>query len=292
MGVLIWWGGLSATGIIGIVLWLFTARSFWRRQGELEGRLYAARRRQLQLSAVYAFGCAFRAMLPRADVQRICLADTVLSSVLIGRTVATLAELSFVIQWALIMREIGTHANARFAALTSRVVVPAIFVAEVCSWYAVITTNFVGNAIEQSLWDLSVVLMTLSLLMELPRFTGPRRKLLLAWTGLGVAFVGFVTFVDVPMYVRRWLADEAAGRAYFGLRDGLHDLATRWVVTYAWEPWKDEIAWMSLYFSAAVWLSVSLVRAPWLGAPHPDPVRTASPVRATSSERTSSAERR
>ena len=35
----------------------------------------------LLLSAAYVFGCAFRSFLPRADVQRICLFDTWLSSV-------------------------------------------------------------------------------------------------------------------------------------------------------------------------------------------------------------------
>jgi hypothetical protein len=46
------------------------------------------------LSGAYVFGCAFRSILPRADVQRICLFDTWLSSVMIGRSVATVAELS------------------------------------------------------------------------------------------------------------------------------------------------------------------------------------------------------
>ena len=45
----------------------------------------------LLLSAAYVFGCAFRSVLPRADVQRICLFDAWLSSVFVGRTVATVA---------------------------------------------------------------------------------------------------------------------------------------------------------------------------------------------------------
>ena len=40
----------------------------------------------LFLCAAYVFGCAFRSFLPRADVQRICLFDTWLSSVVIGRS--------------------------------------------------------------------------------------------------------------------------------------------------------------------------------------------------------------
>ena len=50
----------------------------------------------LLLCAAYVFGCAFRSLLPRADVQRICLFDTWLSSVVVGRSVATVAEICFV----------------------------------------------------------------------------------------------------------------------------------------------------------------------------------------------------
>ncbi len=48
----------------------------------------------LLFCAAYVFGCAFRSLLPRADVQRICLFDTWLSSVMVGRSVATVAEVS------------------------------------------------------------------------------------------------------------------------------------------------------------------------------------------------------
>jgi len=46
------------------------------------------RRRQLMLSAPFVFGCAFRSIFPRADVQRICVIDSWMSAVAIGRTVA------------------------------------------------------------------------------------------------------------------------------------------------------------------------------------------------------------
>jgi hypothetical protein len=35
-------------------------------------------------------------------------------------------------------------------------------------------------------------------------------------------------------------------------------VSTRWVVTHDLAEWKDEIAWMSLYFSLAVWASLAL----------------------------------
>jgi hypothetical protein len=40
--------------------------------------------------------------------------------------------------------------------------------------------------------------------------------------------------------------------------EGLRDVSTRWVVTHELAEWKDEIAWMSLYFSGAVWASLAL----------------------------------
>ena len=66
----------------------------------------------LLLCAAYVFGCAFRSVLPRADVQRICLFDTWLSSVFVGRSVATVAEVCFAAQWMIILSQLGAMAGA------------------------------------------------------------------------------------------------------------------------------------------------------------------------------------
>ena len=265
VSVLVWWIGLAIIGVIGMARWLQTSAHFAKHAHTYSPSLLRARRWQLRLSGIYAFGCAFRGVFPRADVQRICLVDSWLSSVMLGRTVATVAELAFAIQWALILGEAARGKVPRLPRLTAKLVVPVIVVAEICSWYAVVTTNFLGNAIEQSLWDVSVAMLCLSMLSLLPHYGESTKRLFYTWLGFGVAFVMFVTTIDVPMYVSRYLADEARSAHYFGLVDGLRDVATRWVVTFAWEDWRDEMAWMTLYFSAAVWLSTSLVRVPWLG---------------------------
>jgi hypothetical protein len=64
--------------------------------------------------------------------------------------------------------------------------------------------------------------------------------------------------IDVPMYLSRWRAQVADGARLLKPLEGLRDLRTRWVVTHDFAEWKDEIAWMSLYFSAAVWASLIL----------------------------------
>jgi hypothetical protein len=64
--------------------------------------------------------------------------------------------------------------------------------------------------------------------------------------------------VDVPMYYVRWQTQLADGREFLGAFSGFYDAATRWVVTHDFARWKNEIAWMSLYFSVAVWSSLAL----------------------------------
>ena len=58
--------------------------------------------------------------------------------------------------------------------------------------------------------------------------------------------------------------------------------STRWVVTHDLAEWKDEIAWMSLYFSAAVWASLALCVFYSLGD-HLPRYRTQAPVASISS---------
>src|ERR1700751_4057957 len=106
----------------------------------------------LFLSAAYVSGCAFRSFLPRADVQRICLFDPWLSSVTVGRSLATVAEICFAAQWALILYQLGTMTGADTTVSAALVIVPLIVVAEGFSWHAVLTRNYVGNAIENSIW--------------------------------------------------------------------------------------------------------------------------------------------
>jgi hypothetical protein len=254
--VVAWWAFLCAASVVNIVLWARLARA--------RGRATADERRLLWLAACFVFGCAFRSFLPRADVQRICLVDSFLSTVLVGRAVATVAELAFVAQVALTLRIVGRHAGARAVVAYSHAIVPLIVVAEIASWYAVITTNFLGNAIEQSIWTATHLGVGACYLAMWPRLRGGLRTLAAVAVGLATAFVAFMTTVDVPMYVHRHADDEAMGRVYFGLADGLHDLATRWIVTFRWADWHEELAWMAGYFSAAVWISLFMTRIPSL----------------------------
>jgi hypothetical protein len=261
-GVLVWWSALCALSVVNICGWQLSAASLARWKASVKPAVHAFQRRQLVLSAVYVLGCAFRSILPRADVQRIGLLDSWLSSVMVGRSVATVAEACFVAQWALLLHKCAKDAGARPGVVVAWLLVPLILVAEMCSWYAVLTTSYLGNAVEESIWALTATLAVVGLLALWPRCVVAYRPFLAAAAVIGVAYVIFMTMVDVPMYVSRWLADEASGRQYLSLSEGLWDAGSHWTVALSWEAWRTEIPWMSLYFSVAVWCSIALAHAP------------------------------
>jgi hypothetical protein len=263
--VISWRYLLCAVALFNIVAWALSAVALRVRGDALAADVHRVRRLQLALSAIYVFGCAFRSVFPVYDVPRICLFNHWLSSVAVGRSVATVAELCFVAQWALLLNEISRAARSTIGIVTSLVIVPLIVVAETCSWYSVLTTSNIGHVVEESLWGLSVALLVLSVAAIYPRCAASRRPILIGWCIAGLAYVAFMFSVDVPMYWTRWVADEAGGRHYMSIAQGVFDVSTRWNVSYRWADWKNEVAWMSLYFSLAVWISISLIHAPALG---------------------------
>src|SRR5262249_1885004 len=104
-GVVFWWSALSAVGATNLVAWAWVSRMVRRHRAAIPPDIAAQRRWQIVLCGLYVAGCALRSFFPKADVQRICLVDSIWSSVLVGRSIATIAELSFVAQWTLLLSE-------------------------------------------------------------------------------------------------------------------------------------------------------------------------------------------
>ncbi|WP_229187571.1 hypothetical protein [Bradyrhizobium oropedii] len=252
-----WWGFLSFVSAANIAIWFAMYRQFHEQAAGSFSNTSGIGLMML-LCAAYVFGCAFRSVLPRADVQRICLFDTWLSSVVVGRTVATVAEVCFAAQWAIILHQLGTMTGAETTVNIAWIIVPLIVIAECFSWYAVLTTHYLCNAIENSIWAVVFFLVGIALCRLLPEFHGPVRwAFIVAIVGIA-AFLAFLMTVDVPMYLNRWRANLAAGGTLLHPLEGLRDVSRRWIVTHDIAEWREEIAWMSLYFSMAVWSSLAL----------------------------------
>jgi hypothetical protein len=123
LSTLTWWWCLCGVSLLNVMVWSASVARIQRRRALHHPVSGAATRIQILLSGGYVLGCAYRSAFPVYDLQRLCLVDSWLSSVFVGRSVATLAEL--------------------------------------CSWYAVLTTSNGGHVLEESIWESEVVWMSL-----------------------------------------------------------------------------------------------------------------------------------
>jgi hypothetical protein len=261
--VAIWWVFLTLASIVNIIAWSWTRVYLYKGVSFKNFNPFKLSEENLiWFSAFYVFGCAYRSFFTKADVQRICLFDSWFSSVFLGRSVATIAEIAFVIQWAIILRFLASSTKDQFSRTISFIIVPIIIIAECFSWYAVISTNYFGNMIEESLWTVAYALIMFALIKLRTKFKG---ALLYAFN-ISIfscfCYILFMIFVDVHMYFNRWTLDSKLSKNYFTFTEGIIDLNTRWVVTHDIGIWKTEIPWMSLYFSFAVIVSILLCYVP------------------------------
>ena len=247
-----WWQLICAVSAGNIVLWSLAA---WGLLGESD----VYRSKQLVLSGLFVAACAFRSLLPRVDLERMCLWDGPLSSVIIGRTVATIAELCFAWQCALLLFKLSALTGSSAIEAIGLAVLPIIVVAELACWFAVATLNHIWHAVEELLWSVMVGLVAVGLVLYWRDAGGA----LPMWVPIGlIACAGtavLILTVDVPLYIARWRIGKRAGMRYLRVVEGLKDAVVRRRVTQTRDDWRNEVLWMSLYFSAGVWVSLGII---------------------------------
>src|SRR5262245_26605902 len=126
--VRLWLGSLAALAAFNVGLWIWIARS------ASPGTRYSET--QLLLSGVYVGVCGFRSLFPRVDLERVCLWDTWLSAILIGRTAATIAEICFALQCALFVQRISDVTGMPWLGAGAQAFMPVVVLAELVCWYA------------------------------------------------------------------------------------------------------------------------------------------------------------
>jgi hypothetical protein len=279
----VWNVALCAFAIINAAAWVAARRRLQARAALLPSNVFATRRAMLGLSAIYLLGCAFRSALPMLDVQRICLHDTLLSRIAVGRSVATIAELAFVAQWALLLREATEGQDRPVVAQAYRALLPLGVAAEIVSWLGVLTRNNLLHAIENSLWTLGAALVVVALAARLHGVDAQRRRMIAVGIAAVAGYLVFMVAVDVPMYLQRW---HASGATALPISIGIAEVLRRCVPTPLVAAWREDILWLTLYFTAGVWLSIALVDAPALGVQRASQARRARiPALASNSDR-------
>lgn len=119
-----WWLFLIVISVINIMLWFTSLAVFKNRKKLFNRNILKSRQWVLWFSGVYVFVCAYRSFLPRNDLERICLVDHGLSSIFLGRSITTVAEILFIAQCAILLHEVGKGLNSRIAVTVSLLLCP------------------------------------------------------------------------------------------------------------------------------------------------------------------------
>lgn len=254
---LLWWRILSVMSVFNIIMWISTFLTVDTKNDNGYSIWHVC------LSGVFTIVCAFRSIVPRADTDRYCIIDSWVSSIVAGRSAATVAEISFATQIGLIMHEIGGSARYSWVQSLTVPVIVLLSTAQCLCWYGIITRNNMAHVIEESLWAFTFVMVGVALGVCAPHLDAIWQEICYLGVVLCVAYVYFMVTVDIPMYYKRWCANNTHGNhKYYGLKEGFHDALTHRVVTLDWELWKPEVAWLSGYFTGAVFVSIGLSHLP------------------------------
>lgn len=234
---------------IGVWTWAIVLHS------EMQHFSYA----QPILSGIYVFVCAFRSFLPRIDVERYCLFDHPLSSVMLGRTLATIAEVSFSAQCALLVYQLGQTLDVQSIQYTAYSIVPIIVLAQISCWYATLSLNHFWHSVEEAAWVVMVTLAAACFSIGLVMLSGVLKVLMAIGiiSCLGTAYI--MLFIDIPMYLSRKEDSHKKAKRFLTLNAGIKDAISRRVKTSDWSIWKKEVIWLSTYFTFGVWLSIGMV---------------------------------
>lgn len=228
--------------------------------------------RTMQMLAVpWVINCAYRSVFPSLYLQRFVFWDTPLNGILVDRGFACVGELCWVFQTSLALRHVDKDiTGGRLWIQASGWLAFVVYiVAEACSYYNVATTNELWCAIEVGLDGLSYLIMlpaSIYLLLQCPGAltASSAKKYLAIMVPLTLLYPAYNFYIDAPMYMRRYAADQAAGKQYFSFIQGLEDAASRRIFTHNFNDWKEDMSWMVLYFSVGALWGIMQMYAPRL----------------------------
>jgi hypothetical protein len=264
-----WWISLSFVSILNILIYikiLFKNNDIRISKNYfLKMNIYAG---------FYVLVCAFRSIFPRIDVERICFWDSYLSLIVLGRSAATIAELCFIAQICLFFRELSknmyynhkTYKNNLFL-FHSYLILGLISIAEIFSWLGVITKHQIFNSLEEFIWMISFFIFAICFIIiynDTCKLSSGSNNLslqnfLLLFSFISIIFVIYMFTVDIPMYYRRWTEAIQRGDTFLSISDGFNDIFHCKIISNSFIYWKEDIIWMTPYFTGGVWLSLYLM---------------------------------
>jgi hypothetical protein len=208
---------------------------------------------------IYIYVCAYRSIWPRIEGPNICLNKNSMSLPILGRTSATIAEISFGLLFVLITNKLilGISKKNMFMLAWNNILFYLIVLAQVFCWIGIITTDPSYNALEESLWTvfgISKIILYIIIYYYIGFNNSYLRYTIPIIIVCVLVYTLFMITVDVPMYIQN--AKTHNGK-YNSLGDGILKLC-KCNFTKKLDKWKEDIPWLSGYFTFAVWFSIGL----------------------------------
>mmetsp|Transcript_87949 Transcript_87949/g.257113 ORF Transcript_87949/g.257113 Transcript_87949/m.257113 type:complete len:344 (+) Transcript_87949:81-1112(+) len=226
---------------------------------------------------------AYRSYLPSQYPNRYVWFDTPLSSLLLVRSLAAIAEMSFISQVAKGLSVIGHQVYLAAGGclshcllqLVARAMVAIIFIAQCFSFAGLVSESNLWFAWEEFCWGLAFLLGLPFFCLLSCRVWRLRSERCLCCrsccnafiyaVGLSIfslVYVPYIFLFDVPVYYRRYQSQLREGFQPLGLWEGTQDAAATRRLTHALDVWRYPRVWQTAYFSAGVWMSMLLALAP------------------------------
>ena len=223
------------------------------------------------LGMIYVFICGIRSIWPREEHGSLCFYDNIISTPFMGRSLATIAELSFVLFLVIITDtflndslNITKIKNINYLIKTNLILFPLMLIAQLCCWIGVTTKRAGWNVIEESLWSIFAILKIViySVLLyhiSQKNISNPKikfLKLLLPILIILYIFYGlYMICVDVPMYIDK----SNKNNKFYNFINGLKELNICNNITHSFKDWENDIVWMTGYFTIAVWFCLAML---------------------------------
>lgn len=228
-------------------------------------------------AVLFTLTCAYRAILPRIDVTRVCFFDSPANWIIFGRFFACWAEIGWATQMGLVLRRLaiclqeagyvaqGVRDNAHRAGVA--VIFMACF-AECWSWTNLITESDLFSTVEQALWSALFLVTGFGMVFLLRKWDNDKSPLELPKRGY-MLFAALALMMGIEqgyeaggLYFARFLDEQSRGVPFQGFTTGIGKLASCAVVTKDMNDWSGDFPWMTGYFSFGVWSSIWLATAP------------------------------
>ena len=242
----IWWLSLTIISLINIYVILLQYKN-------------SNNKKLFILAFIYVIVNAYRAIWPRIDIERICFFDTKLSTPLIGRFFATIAELCYIKLFIIVLKKIIIKTKYyNYYNVILNIVFICIVIAEILSWCGCLSKYQLFNAFEEILWALSAFIIIIICIFSHKDIKNNKYKnYLLIIAIFCIIYFIFMIFIDIPMYIKR--NKKIIINKKDSLKDQIKDMNKCYKITKNYNIWKEEIPWLSGYFSFGSWSAILLL---------------------------------